>query len=67
VIHKKQLVYWRRIGIDHVYAEYKDNEHEPEPNPLDNNRPHGHRHFSEVMRIYQFETRHGLVPSLKEQ
>ena len=23
---KNQLVYWRRIGIDHVYAEYKDNE-----------------------------------------
>lgn len=58
---KKQLVSWRRIGIDHVYVEYKDNDYQPEPNPLDENRSHGHRYFNEVIRIYQFETRHGLI------
>jgi len=58
---KKQLIYWRRIGIDHVYVEYKDDEYQPKPNPLDKNRPHGDRYFSEVIRIYQFEIRHTLV------
>lgn len=54
----KTLSYWRRIGIDHIYVEYKDDDHTPEPNPLDNGRLHSNRYFSEVIRVYQFEMRH---------
>lgn len=61
-----QLVYWRRIDTDHVYVEYKDNDHQPELNSKDvdrqgNPREHGHRRISQVISINQFEIRHGMV------
>jgi len=49
-----QLVSWRRIGIDHVYAEYKDPDYVPP-------KGHGARFISVVMRIYEYELRHGMV------
>lgn len=59
MIYKKQLVYWRRINLTHIYAEYKDNEHQPEVDPLHpKGHKHGHRHISQVMTIAQFEIRH---------
>jgi len=57
----KQVVYWRRIDINHVYVEYKDNSYEPKPNPLDDNRLHGPRYFSKVLTVTQFELETGLI------